>query len=45
MMSLTLHVSGAVLSSYQSCLIPLTNTMVGTVISQIIAVEIKAQEG
>ena len=49
MMSLTLQVSGAVLSTLHlhtwSCLIPMANTPVSTVLSQIVAVEIKAWEG
>lgn len=46
MMSLTLQVSGAVLSTLhlhaRSCLIPRASTWVSTILSQIVAVEIKA---
>lgn len=46
MMSLTLQVSGAVLSTLHTwpCLIPMANTRVSTVLSQT-DVEIKALEG
>ena len=46
MMSLTLQVSGAMLSTLhlhaKACLIPRASTWVSTILSQIVAIEIKA---